>query len=640
MLDDAQSDSELLVLPITRDRVKDIIKSEKPQVSHLPAPDLASIFVLVKVVALKDKGKNAATRIVSKSLSELLKSTKTPSDLAQLRKVVADSFSKQSLEQGIEIAKSMGIGLATPDDFHNAQPTKADGSLNPDFSTTAISKRNPSSYFTHDNRVTKLGLNDPQGRAVNRIMAEPDEHLHIQGYPGAGKSHLIQTLTGILPAKSTLLLAMTKAQLDGLMSKVDIDGVVGRTFGHIASEIITENSAPGQWSPSRRFHPSYNVSNLDIAAHLGFRSVGGLSSAVVADSCRRAVMSFCYTPHSQIGFHHFPKIGVRLNNLDRQVLVEYANRFWEQTILPEKGTEYLPVRGYHQIKYAAQRGWGIPDHFSHVIVDESHDLTAPMTQILDQSNACTITLGDKFQRLEGISPERRPSIRRSELDLTMRAGREMEGVINPLIETHPLAEGEIPLRATDRVKTVCEYYDKPSIPEHPCTILVGGQWHLFEYFQRLSHEGVKFALLPGSASQFRSFSEDLIDLYHDGKRAKHSFLFRYPDWESLRSANQQIRAFQRIETMLQKGYNRQRLDESLMKITPLSKAKYLLGRVDDARNLEFHSVMLTPELLPSKNAAGNKGFLSSAISRLYVGASRAQNKIILPGYMKEYLNDF
>lgn len=629
-----------LVLPITENDIADLLGSEDPRgvLSRAPAPRVASVIVLQQIPALSAKMERI-DRILARALSELLQGTQRPLDLKYLREAAIKGFDAGALKRALSMLEGQGISLSHEADFRIAQPTRPNGSLNPNFSVDIIARRSPSSYSTLDHSVKRLGLNDPQGRTVNRIIAEPDEHLHVHGYPGSGKSHLIQTLTTALPAKKTLILAMTKSQLDALFQRVASDEVKGDTFSSLAASIIDEMLMPGQWNPGRRAYQSYNVTNQQIAEHLSLGWVGTMKPALVADVCRRTVMSYCYTSHTEIGEHHIPKTGARLSAVDKAALVQYSWHFWEQTILPEKGTDFLPLRGYHAIKYVALKHWSIPDIYAHVIIDEAHDLTSPMMQILDRSPGRVITMGDKFQRLEGRAPSRSYAVRRSDLDLTMRAGREMESVLNPLIEGHPLASGESPLRATDNVKTVCDYYDRPSIPDAPCTILVGGQWQLFEYFQRLSHEGVKFTLLPGSYAQFQSFAEGLIDLFHDGVRAKNSFLFRYPDWESLQNASQNIKAFQRIESMLRKGYTRTQLDASLMNIVPLAKAKYLLGRVDDARNLEFQSVMLTPELIPRGSTLRNDHFLASAVSRLYVGASRAKNRIILPGYMMDWLKD-
>lgn len=629
-----------LVLPISADQIDDLLRAEKPSgwLLSASASRIASIIILQQLPSLMQKTESPE-RLMSSALSDLMKGTQKPSDLQYLRTMASKSFDRKKLKEAMSLLPDSGVSLCDPEDLRYTQPTRADGSLNPGFSEEILSRRSPSSFSSLDPQLSKLGLNDPQGRAVNRIVSEPDEHIHIQGYPGAGKSYLIQTLTTVLPARKTLILAMTKSQLDGLFARVSSDEVVGKTFSRMAADIITDMSLPGQWRESRRSYQSYNVSGQQIADHLGFRSIRNLSPDVVADICRRTVMSYCHTPHTHIGDHHLPVIRDRLDRVDKAALIQYAQYFWEQTIAPEKGTDFLPLRGYHLIKLVALKQWAIPDRFSHVIIDEAHDLSGPMIQILDRSAGCVITLGDKFQRLEGKAPERKGSIRRNDLDLTMRAGREMESLINPMIEAHPQAKDESPLRATDRVETVCNYYDRPSIPEHPCTILVGGEWQLFEYFQRLSHEGVKFALLPGAYTQFKSFAEGLVDLFHDGKRAKNSFLFRYPDWNSLQQASHRIKAFQRIEAMLRKGYTRTQLDASLMSIVPLSKAKYLLGRVDDARNLEFQSVMLTPELIPTGATLKNNDYLSTAISRLYVGASRAQNRIIVPGYLRGWLQD-
>jgi len=628
-----------LVMPITHEDVSTLIASPTPSdwFGTAPASKVASVMLLQQLPSLIKKH-DRADKLLHKAMSDILAGTTTPADLKYLRDAVSASFSASALQKALGVLMGSGVRLSTSSDFRIAQPTRADGSWSTGFSSEVLAQQSPDTFSPPTLVAYEHGLNDGQGRVVSKIIMEDDEHLHVQGYPGSGKSHLIQTLTTVLKPKETIVIAQTRAQLDGLFSKISSPEVTGRTFGHLAAELLNAMDIPAHWRPGKRSTQSYNISDGDIASRLEFRAVANLAPAVVASTCRRSVMSYCATDADYIGPEHLPKICDRLGMPHKAVLIEYAQLLWEETVEPKRGAAFLPVRTYHQIKHASILGGHISEPFKHVIVDESHDLTPAMLKLLDLSPVQVITFGDKFQRLSGRAPSRGTGIRTNELDLTMRAGREMENVINPIIEAHPMAHNETPLRATDRVTTICDYYDRPTIPDTPCTILVGGLWHLLEYFQRLSYENVKFAMLPGSAAQFQAFTEGLMDLYHRGIRSSHSSLFRYPDWSSLQGEAENIRAFQRVHTMLEKGYDRQRFADSLKNIVPIAKARYVLGRVEDARNLEFQSVMLTPELLPSKKTA-NSQYYANALSQLYMGASRARNRLIVPGYMRDALKD-
>jgi hypothetical protein len=63
-----------------------------------------------------------------------------------------------------------------------------------------------------------------------------------------------------------------------------------------------------------------------------------------------------------------------------------------------------------------------------------------------------------------------------------------------------------------------------------------------------------------------------------------------------------------------------------------------LGRVEDARNMELDSVMLTPDLLTpvKKNDVPSA---SRTFSALYTGGSRARFEVIVPGYLRDWALD-
>src|SRR5690606_31263847 len=134
-------------------------------------------------------------------------------------------------------------------------------------------------------------------------------------------------------------------------------------------------------------------------------------------------------------------------------------------------------------KFLSLTDLAIPEYLTHILVDEAHDLTPPMLQILDRSPQAIITLGDRFQRLTGVTPDRSQRIRRSEINLTVRAGRDIEPVLNPLIETHP-AGFSMPLVGSAHLQTRIRYYSRPGLPTTPTTILTGDNWSLFEWYQR------------------------------------------------------------------------------------------------------------------------------------------------------------
>jgi hypothetical protein len=71
--------------------------------------------------------------------------------------------------------------------------------------------------------------------------------------------------------------------------------------------------------------------------------------------------------------------------------------------------------------------------------------------------------------------------------------------------------------------------------------------------------------------------------------------------------------------------------------TTPEKATILLGLAEHARNTEFDRVMLAPDLLMEKNRIFNASVQAHVLSMIYIGASRARYELLLPGHLKDWL---
>ena len=66
-----------------------------------------------------------------------------------------------------------------------------------------------------------------------------------------------------------------------------------------------------------------------------------------------------------------------------------------------------------------------------------------MLQILDRSPQAVITLSDELQNLTGMAPTRNAMIRQRYITQSVRLGKQVESLINPLIQAHPGATKEL-----------------------------------------------------------------------------------------------------------------------------------------------------------------------------------------------------
>jgi hypothetical protein len=351
---------------------------------------------------------------------------------------------------------------------------------------------------------------------------------------------------------------------------------------------------------------------------------------VAAGRLRRAVMRFCLSADERLTLDHLPKDCENVELAEKRALAEYARALWLRTIDIDEEQNALPIRDYHVIKYAALQGLTLPDRIHTVVVDESHEMSTPLMQILDASPQAITTFGDRYQRLGSSAPRRQAGIRQRELNQSVRAGQETEDYVNAALDSHPAEAGPRFYGAHDR-HTQVNYYTGNAIPDASCTIVVSDLWELFEWFQRLAAHQARFRLLGQSQERLRQFGQDCIMLRREGVRPRDSYLVRYASWEAVQAAESESDAFHRVEKMLDKGYSENDLERSLE--MPTEEAPYQLGLLEDVKNGEFDRVMLAPSF-------GEKvmhGYVDPDFwSKVYIGGTRGRFEMLVPRNIRDW----
>jgi hypothetical protein len=540
-------------------------------------------------------------------------------------------FDVDKFSSGLNVLRDTGLELLSQDEVDAKEYLLGDGSWDFEYRFRHYKKVAAFKAEVETPKGKLLVLSAPQDLIVRSFLAEKDESFHIQGYAGTGKTHLISSLTKFMDPCATLVLAQTQAQLYHLTYRLQQGQIVARTFMMLAMELLV----------SKRPHlveaadDYLNLSDSEVSRVLNIGSVGIITSARVTAICRKAVKKYCQSGDKYISRWHLPYIKEDVTPADVAVLVQYAERIWEATMSPPVYEVRFPVRGFHLIKYLSLTEEVVPENFTHVIVDESHDLSRPILKILDRSPQAVITLGDEYQCINGPVFKRSKNIRQRDITLSVRAGKKMEDILNPLIEAHP-TKIKLPFEGGSNDGTKVVYYNVGKVPDRPSTILVDSEWGMFEWFQRLSHAGLRFALLHGSRQQFVSFMTDCINLFHRGTPPKHRILFFHRSWESLAQAQINNKAFEKIEAMLLRGYDIDKLKVSLLSLDDASPDGYQLGMVGDVKNAEFNSVMLAPDLLSEIKPGDVLGY-DRKICALYTGGSRAKYELLVPGGIGEWI---
>ena len=630
-------------LPLSPETAQQLVQDQH-DLASLQVPELAAVLLIQNLPSLVRAGQTAPRieAALAKALNAGLDSSAEhgPQIFGQ---AVAERFSPVAFKEGLGLLDGLMFNLLEADEVAERMYLKPDGSWDFSFRIEHAAQLNPLKEAIATESGETIFLTTPQFRIFKTLRSELDEHLNLQGLAGVGKTSMISTLLEYLKPEETLLLAHTSQQLKALTARLGSKKFVGMTFGQLASQLLFTPPTVYRRPDRQRYQPTYQMADVDVAKVLSLQTVGSLSTKRVADICRRTVQSFCYSSSREISADNIPLVDGSLSDVDRAALLGYSNLMWQEITQPrllfDGKKTHLPIRVYHLLKLLSlDSSISLSlSTYRHIVIDEAHDLSAPLLQFLDRCPQATCTLGDVCQRLDGLPARRGKHVRQREISQSVRSGRQMEVILNPLIAAHPRAELAPLVGARDK-KTIIEYYDRSDIPDDGTTILVKGEWGVFEWFQRLAVAGASFCMMPESEKQLRRFVNDCIELYHHGSPPKHAVLFRHSSWESLAATYANDYSFKTIETMLERGYISNDFERSMEKMDRTGHAKILLGRVSDARSLEMDKVMLGRDLL-SPIRKGDIDEAAKVFAGLYTGSSRARYKLIVPGHLRDWMVD-
>lgn len=632
-VDDGFEDPPLF-LPLSPKTASRLAAGLPPAFEELQVAELAAIL-LVQAVATRGF---ATTSVAEHFLSELIAvgGDAAVNDGNAFAEIVRQRFDLQAFNNGMARLESLSIHLLEDAEIERGDYLLPNGRWDDKFCRRRAQEK-PSYHRTVTPQGTQLRLSDPQFRLFEEFRAGLEESAHVQGYAGTGKTFLIQALVELLDPSRTLLLALSPAQVEALRQRVNDPRVRAMTFAALATEICESDlTVPvGLRRPGPRGRLSYRVTHEEVAALLGLQPVGNLAPTTVASMCQRAVSSFCASGDPVLTEDHLPRQWTPLSAADARGLVAYAQEFWKETLEPRRPGKALPLRGYHRIKYVVMSRRVVPERFTHVVVDESHDLSRPLIELLNASPQSVLTLGDEYQRLQGRVQPQAPRIRHRNIVRSVRAGRQMEDVLNPLISAHP-GETKVPFEGARERQTRIVYYDRSEAPSRPTMIVVHSEWGLFEWFQRLSHANAKFGVLPASLESLKVFVQDCCELKRFGTRPRHGVLFRYASWESLAGALSWNKTFGMIERLLEKGYTAEDFLMAVGRLEPAAPTQ--LGLLSDVRNQEFDSVMLGMDFL-APFQRDNVDESARIFAAIYTGVSRPRHELIVPGELRGWVED-
>lgn len=632
-----------LYLPIGEQMLHQIMDGDADNlekvISGLDVPQIASLLLLNNLSEMKN---THPERFLAKNI-DVLNSWLKEDGLASIRNKVGSVFNVKNIDVGYKLLPSFKIALLDEATIRERKYLTFEAKWDYSFNKRHTEKlMSPLVRITNERTGQTQILTSEQSRIYQVITAQSDEHMHVQGYAGTGKTSLVRGLIPILGRKGAqiLILAELPKQIEAVMSEIGrMEHVFAKTFSALTYEIIP----PDLTNHTNRYIRDAGSSRAvmlydEIIKHFGIKPSGRFSPHFIAKVIRGTLAGFCYSGDCSIQLSHIPNQYAQIDETTTQVVLYYAEELWKETLNPTSKKDFKPpIRGYHRIKWVALNGWKIPGRYTHILIDECHNLSKSMLQILDCSPQAVISLGDEYQNLQGKPQRRSIKVRSREVAESVRSGRFIEDIVNPIIAIHP-GKTKVPFQGRS-LNTEIIYYAKPQVPDKPAAILVSSMWGLFEWAQRVISEDLNLHLLTDTEN-LKMFVSGCIDLYRNSVQSNHGELFRFKDWDEVASQYRNNQSFQKIDQMLRKGYQYTDWEKTSAKFIGNNPHSYLLGRIEDVRNHEFPAVMIVPEVIsPVWQATSENKNIGAVGSAIYVAVTRAKQRLIAPAELRNWIEE-
>ncbi len=634
-----------IYIPLTKDSLTTILATEGGFAEHLNELATDEYLGLIALQALPGLlQEKHAGEVFERILSQTFEAQKIAylhGGQHRFRHNLQQGLSYTKIYAGVQLMHKLTLRFVDQDTIEKRSYLTAEGEWDFTFKDNYKNQLYSASFYMKPGYKDFM-LTEEELRIVSTVAAENDNQVNVQGYAGCGKTYLIGALLETFKARGVkpqniLLLAYTSNQLFALKNKFT-EPYHTFTFGNLAAMITPS----GYRRRSPKAETAQFFDEKFFAEEFKIYPIAGYSRQQLVNMIFQTVKNFCHTVDDDIVESHLPywfqmddSCSPSQHQMAKVLVVAVAKKVWEKVLRPSTG--FRPqFWGYHQVKMAAMLGLTIPEKYSHVIVDESHDLSPPMLQILDASPQTCITLGDCYQNLNGVQNQRLLNVHERIMTHSFRTGSVLNEVLNPLILSHPFNVKE-PFHGDDDIHAVIDYYRKAEVPEAPTCILVADEWGWLEWIQRVTNKGLNFAVI-GDIGPLDQFVTDIINLKNRGKRPSHWAIARFASWDALCTAfeHEKNRGFRRVFDLLSRGFSHQDWATTKTKLRPMSQNVYVVDMAKRSRNYEFDQLMIAPDNIDVLSASSRTKFAISS-SYLYVALTRVRYVLQVPVELRNWL---
>ena len=634
-----------LYIPVTNDSLEAILKVRESFRQNLKALPTDEYLGLVALQAVPDLSvETHAAEVLERVLAQTFDAQRTAAQHGgqeQFRANLITGLDYDKIEAGARDMYKLNLRFVDSDAIKNRSYLTSEG----EWDFTFKDSYNIQLYAT--NHYVKPGyssfmLTEEELRIVSTVAGENDNQVNIQGYAGCGKTYLIGAILetfksrGVKP-KNILLLAYTSNQLFALKNKFK-EPYHTFTFANLATMI----TPAGYRRRNQKGDTSQYFDEQFFAEEFKIHPIATYSRQQLITMIFQTVKNFCHTVDDDIAEKHLPywfqmddSCSPSHHQMAIALVVAMAKKVWQKVLQPSQG--FTPqLWGYHQVKMAAMLGLAITEKYSHVIVDESHDLSPPMLQILDASPQACVSLGDCYQNLNGVQNHRLLNVHERTMTHSFRTGSALNELLNPLILSHPFNVKE-PFHGDREIHAAVDYYRKADVPDSPACILVADEWGWLEWIQRVTSKGLSFSVI-GDISPLDQFVTDIIDLKNKGKRPSHWAIAKFARWDALCAHfdHENNRGFRRVFDLLARGFSHQDWMATKAKLKPMSKNVYVVDMAKRSRNYEFDHLMVAPDNIDILSATSRTRFAISS-SYLYVALTRVRYVLEVPVELRNWM---
>ncbi|MFW9085764.1 hypothetical protein ACOI7N_14585 [Pseudomonas sp. P2758] len=605
----------------------------------LTDPELAAVLVIQNLEQATEADQNAAAaeKVLAKLIGWAVDTRRATGAglLAEAHRL----FDQRKLYFGLQAIKGLNLRFLLADEVAARNYLLSDGKWDFDYKVRHHIGNNPFSQQMVTPKHRERWLSAAQDKLVRTFRANLDEDLHVQGYAGIGKSHLLVALLEHLRPERTLLLAHTDAKLDNLRKRMKgvIEKKAGRTFQQFAQSLLLGRRPQFANTPARVASKQAVAQELNI---FGFRHHDGQATL---DVCLQVIERYCRSREHSFSTNHLPHFTQALSRSDASVLLEYSSRLWGYLELNPAWGSQTGFDALLLLKRANLADCLVPPRYTHVLIDESQDIPAPLLQIIERGRQVLITLGDEYQQASGVVVKRKREVRQSDISFSVRSGRAVERLVNPLISRHS-QKSKIPFEGARDADVAIEEYPTGFVPPEGCVVLTASRWDTMRWAIELHKSNCAFSFPDKTAQEdFKQFMGSAIAMFKPdfysteySEKGSHRYFSDMPDWQAVCDANQFDESFHWVREELEKGF----------KVADLTLLNRMLGNpanpcvlmlAEEAGGMEFELALLTPELLTTVMFKDAYEF-DQRICAVYIAISRAKRKLYVPIDVVEWVD--